>query len=67
MAVRKSNRQKTRGDKHNTAEGMELNGVWLRSYEAGTRSEVEWMKLYCGCDSPAERRKRACGDEGEEA
>ena len=25
------------------------------------------MKLYCGCNSPDERRKRACEDEGEEA
>jgi hypothetical protein len=30
-------------------------------------AERNGMKLYCVCDSPAERRKRVCGDEGEEA
>ena len=46
MAVRRSNRWKIKGDRHDTA-GMQCNG----------------MKRYCGCNSPAERRKWTCEDE----
>jgi hypothetical protein len=30
-------------------------------------AEQNGMKRYCGCNSPDERRKRACEDEGKEA
>ena len=31
------------------------------------RGEAKRNEAVCGCSSPAERRERACGDEGEEA
>ena len=56
MAGEGETAEKTRGDRHNTAE-----------YNGAEPAERNEMKLYCGCNSPAERRKRACKDEGEEA
>lgn len=57
MAGRRSNRPINKG--RQTQILLECSGA-----QPAERNE---MKLYCGCNSPDERRERACEDEGEEA